>query len=112
MMRVSSTQHLVAPRVRAKSRLAGVAAIVCLLLIGVTSYDAIHVHRSDPLGNEPLAPHHCLLCLAGHLPLTVQAGVSLPAIAFSRPSALTPLETGSYDLLRRFSLDIRPPPQA
>jgi hypothetical protein len=97
---------------RCKPRLMSVTAVVCLLLLGLSSYDAIHVHRSvGPLEDAPLAPHHCLLCLAAHLPLTVNARPAAPVIAVARRTTLVFDQLGSYESASTFPLYTRPPPQ-
>ncbi len=96
---------------RRSNRLVRHLAIVCLLLMCVSSYDAIHIHGGSQQ-EAPVAPHHCLLCLAGHLPLTVHAGPNLPMVAFSRPAALVPDEPACYVSTCTFSLFTRPPPAA
>src|SRR5512141_2294864 len=47
ILRVSTTARLTPPLIlRAQPRLVSMAAVLCMLLIGVTAYDTIHVHRS------------------------------------------------------------------
>ncbi|MGB9105835.1 MAG: hypothetical protein WCC59_13825, partial [Terriglobales bacterium] len=84
-----------------------------LLLLCVSSYDAIHIHNwvASPQ-DAPAAPHHCLLCLSAHLPLTVHVSPTVPDVVFSRSAVLVPVEPGSYDLANTYSLYTRPPPQA
>lgn len=97
----------------AKPRLLSFAAVLCLLLMCVSSYDAIHVHRSvGPLESAPLAPHHCLLCLAAHLPVTISAGPAVPLPRFTCAAPLPPEQARSYESTATFSFYIRPPPQA
>ena len=91
----------------------GAAAMVCLILLLVSGYDAIHVHNLvGPLEDAPVAPHHCLLCLAAHMPLSIQAGPAAPVFAFSRSLAQIPGKPGGYESAATFPLYIRPPPQA
>jgi hypothetical protein len=97
---------------RCKPRLVSFTAVVCLLLLGLSSYDAIHVHRSvGPLENAPLAPHHCLLCLAAHLPLTVSASPAAPMLPEVQAAALVPEQVRCYESASRLPLYTRPPPQ-
>jgi hypothetical protein len=97
---------------RCKPRLVSFAAVVCLLLLGLSSYDAIHLHHSvGPLENAPLAPHHCLLCLAAHLPLSIHASPATPMIAVARAAALVCDQLGSYESASTYPLYTRPPPQ-
>jgi hypothetical protein len=98
---------------RFKPHSVSVAAMVCLLLTLVSSYDAIHIHNwvASPQ-DAPVAPHHCLLCLSAHLPLIVHVSPTVPDVVFSRSAALVPVEPGSYDLANTYSLYTRPPPQA
>ena len=85
---------------------------MCLLLLGLSSYDAIHVHRSvGPLENAPLSPHHCLLCLAAHLPLAVSASPAAPMLPVARATALVPKQVGRYESATSFPLYTRPPPR-
>jgi len=95
-----------------RQRFVGLGAFVCLLLLFVSSYAAIHIHPwSGSPANEPVAPHHCLLCVAGHLPLTVHASPTAPAAPYHRATALVAEEPGSYDLASTFPFYTRPPPQ-
>jgi hypothetical protein len=96
---------------RLQPRPISIAAVVCLLLMCVSSYDAIHVHRSvGPLESTPLTPHHCLLCLAVHFPVTISAG---PAAPVANPGCATPLppeQVRSYESACTLALYTRPPP--
>ncbi len=97
----------------ARRSIVRVGALVCLLLLFVSSYDATHIHAwtvSPP--STPVAPHHCLLCLAAHLPLTIHASPASPAAPAGRTTALVPDEPGSYDSAGPFLFHTRPPPQA
>jgi hypothetical protein len=97
---------------RCKLRLVSFTAIVCLLLLGLSSYDAIHVHRSvGPLENAPVAPHHCLLCLAASMPLGMHAIPAAPIAPIARPAALITDQVVAYESASTFPLCIRPPPQ-
>ncbi|HEX9120382.1 MAG TPA: hypothetical protein VF840_07580 [Terriglobales bacterium] len=97
---------------RFKPRLVSFAAIVCLLLMCVSSYDAIHVHRSvGPLESAPLTPHRCLLCLAAHLPVTISAGPATPIPRFTCATPLPPEQVASYESAATLVLYTRPPPQ-
>lgn len=96
-----------------RPRIVGFAAIVGLSLLFLTSYDAIHVHSGSASSQEdPVASHHCLLCLSAHLPLAVHVAPMLPGAAFSRAAAPIPDQPDSYDSAIAFSLYTRPPPQA
>jgi hypothetical protein len=97
---------------RYKPRLIRLGVVVCLLLLALSSYDSVHVHRSvGPLENAPLAPHHCLLCLAAHLPLTMNASPTAPMLPVARAAALVPEQVACYESASRLPLYIRPPPQ-
>ena len=88
------------------------AAVVCLLLMCVSSYDAIHVHRSvGPLESAPLTPHRCLLCLAAHLPVAISAGPATPIPRFTCAAPLPPEQVASYESAATLVLHTRPPPQ-
>jgi hypothetical protein len=89
-------------------------AVLCLLLVGVSAFDAIHVHRgANPFGSAPDASnHYCLLCLAAHLPVTIYATPTAPMPLCSRPAYLVPPESRSYESASIFPLCTRPPPQA
>jgi len=98
---------------RSRPRMVRVAAVLCLLLVGVISYSAIHVHGSAAsLEETPLAPHHCLLCVAAHLPLSIHAGPSLTIVNSPRPAAVAAENPGSYESSIKFPFCTRPPPQA
>ena len=109
---VRITRHAEAsPTARFKPRRVSFAAVLCLLLMCVSGYDAIHVHRSvGPLDNAPLATHHCLLCLAAHLPVTISAGPATPIPRFTCAAPLPPEQVGSYESAAMLVLYIRPPP--
>jgi hypothetical protein len=97
---------------RSKPRPVRFAAVVCLLLMCVSSYDAIHVHRSvGPLESAPLTPHHCLLCLAAHLPVTISAGPATPIPRFTCAAPLPPEQVASYESAATLVPYTRPPPQ-
>jgi hypothetical protein len=64
-----------------------------------------------PLENAPLAPHHCLLCLAAHLPMSLSASPAAPMIAVARPAALVIDQLGSEESASTLPLYTRPPPQ-
>jgi hypothetical protein len=100
------------PTARFKPRTASFAAIVCLLLMCVGGYDAIHVHRSvGPLESAPLSTHHCLLCLAAHLPVTISAGPATPIPRFTCAAPLPPEQVASYESAATLVPYTRPPPQ-
>ena len=90
------------------------AAIVCLVLLVVSSYDAVHVHNLvGPLEDAPVAPHHCLLCLAAaHMPLSIHAGPAMPVLTFSRSLPQVSGKPGVYESAPTLPLYTRPPPQA
>jgi hypothetical protein len=86
---------------------------VCLFLICLASFNVLHIHGSGGSSEHtPAAAHHCLLCLAAHLPLSIPAGPALPVLGLSRPAAPAPEICACYDSAKPFSLSIRPPPQA
>jgi hypothetical protein len=81
---------------RRNARLIKFAAVVCLLLMCVSSYDALHVHGSGhPLESAPQAPHHCLLRLAAHLPITINALAAVPIPRYTCATPLPPENAGS-----------------
>jgi hypothetical protein len=91
--------------------MAGFVACVCLLLMGLSSYDAIHVHRSiGPLEGAPLTSHHCLLCLAAHVPATISTGPAAPLPRISCTAPLPLEQLGSYESAGILALYTRPPP--
>ena len=97
---------------RRNARLIKFAAVVCLLLMCVSSYDALHVHGSvNPLESAPQAPHHCLLCLAAHLPVTIIAVAAVPIPRFTCATTLPPENAGSYESAAMLTCYTRPPPQ-
>ena len=110
---VRITRHTEAsPTTRFKPRRVSFAAMVCLLLMCVSSYDAIHVHRSvGPLESAPLTTHHCLLCLAAHFPVTISAGPATPVPRFTCAAPLPPEQVGSYESAATLVPYTRPPPQ-
>ena len=110
---VRITRHPEAsPTTRFRPRLFSFAAMVCLLLMCVSSYDAIHVHSSvGPLESAPLAPHHCLLCLAAHLPVAISAGPATPIPRFTCAAPLPPEQVASYESAATLVPYTRPPPQ-
>jgi len=80
--------------------------------MGVSSYDAIHVHRSvGPLEGAPLSSHHCLLCVAAHLPVTISASPAAPLPRISCAVPLPPEQIGSYESAITLALYTRPPPE-
>jgi hypothetical protein len=88
------------------------AAIVCLLLMCVSGYDAIHVHSSfSPPEGTPLAQHQCLLCLAAHFPVTLSTGPAAPAPLASCAAPLPPEQVRSYESAAILLHYTRPPPQ-
>jgi hypothetical protein len=100
------------PTTRFEPRRLSVAAMVCLLLMCVGSYDAIHLHRSvGPLEGAPLTSHHCLLCLAAHFPVTISAGPATPIPHFTCAAPLPPEQLASYESAATLVHYIRPPPQ-
>ena len=113
MLPVSIAQYPTTLMSRAEPRRVSFAAVLCLLLMCLTSYDAIHIHRSvGPLESAPLTPHHCLLCLAAHLPVTISAGPVAPLPRFTCAAPLPPEQARSYESAATFPLYTRPPPQA
>lgn len=96
---------------RCQPRLAEVVACVCLLLMGLSSYDAIHIHRSvGPAESAPLTSHHCLLCLAAHVPAAVSASPAAALLSISCMTQLPPEQADSYESAGMLPLYTRPPP--
>ncbi len=97
-----------------RSRLGSSARVaLCLLLLFVTSLDAIHIHGpSNTAGTEPLGSgHYCLLCMAAHLPLAVGVGITAPAPVFAAAIMLPLVHLEpAREPLNAFSLYMRPPP--
>ena len=113
LLPVRTPPHPTLPWPPVRSRRVSFSAVLCLLLTCVIVLGAIHLHPSvGPLESAPLAPHHCLLCLAAHLPVTISLGPvdPLPRLACA---GLLPLEAAvSYESAATLALYIRPPPQA
>jgi len=86
---------------------------LCLLVLFVTSLDAVHSHGPiRPLGTKPLhSGEHCVLCMAAHLPLAVRASTAVSAPVFTAAAVLPffHLEP-AREPLSTFSLYMRPPP--
>lgn len=88
----------------------GARAGLCLLVLFVTSLDAIHSHGpTSPQASR--SGEHCVLCLAAHLPLAVSASTAAPAPVFTEAAMLPSLHTEpARQPLSAFSLYMRPPP--
>lgn len=84
-------------------------AMLCLLLLGITSLYAIHSHPWD--GAKPLATaHQCPLCVAAHIAAAVQPGRVVMARS-AVDTAILPLpEVELHEALSSFPLYVRPPP--
>ncbi len=88
-------------------------AVLCLLLLCVLSIDALHVHDPFASAGAPSGnPHHCVLCMAAHLPLAVSPSTDAPIPQYRRLSSLPPAAAYDYESLVGFSLYMRPPPAA
>jgi hypothetical protein len=81
---------------------------LCLLVLFLTSLDAIHSHGpANPLRSG----EHCLLCMAAHLPMAVSASAAAPAPVFAAVTTLSYFHAGpARQPLNVFSLCMRPPP--
>ena len=91
----------------------GARALLCLLLLLVTSLAAIHSHGPiSPLGIKPLrSGDHCVLCMAAHLPLAVGGSTLEPAPVSTAVMLLPSLHVEpAREALSGFSLYMRPPP--
>ncbi len=87
--------------------------MLCLLLLCVLSIDALHVHdplaaAAAPSGN----PHHCVLCMAAHLPLALSPSAIAPTPSCRQSDIALPADTYAYESLAGFPLYMRPPPLA
>jgi hypothetical protein len=85
----------------------------CLLVLLVTSLDAIHSHGPvNALGAKPLrSGEHCVLCMAAHLPLAVSASTAAPVPVFTAAAMLPSFHMEpAREPLSAFSLYMRPPP--
>ncbi|MGI9102593.1 MAG: hypothetical protein ACR2IF_09140 [Terriglobales bacterium] len=86
-------------------------AVLCLLLLCVLSIDALHVH--DPLataGAPAGNPHHCVLCMAAHLPLAASPIAIVPGPSRRQSGITLPIRMYAYQSLAGFQLYMRPPP--
>jgi hypothetical protein len=87
--------------------------ILCTVLLCTMVLVALHSHSSiDPFDEQPLSGgHHCLLCIAAHLP----SAMSNAAVAPLPPAASSIALTALHMEVKRetqiaFSLYMRPPP--
>ena len=87
--------------------------VFCTLVLSAIVLIALHSHAFlDPLDDQPInGGHHCLLCIAAHLPQAVSSSAPLPV----PPTivAMTLVSSGaslSPDAKLAFSLYMRPPP--
>lgn len=87
--------------------------ILCTVLLCTIVLVALHSHSSiDPFDEQPLSGgHHCLRCIAAHLP----SAMSHAAVAPLPPAASSITQTATDTEARRetqiaFSLYMRPPP--
>ena len=88
-----------------------IKAGLCLLLLCIISIEALHVHDSL----RPLlltSSHHCVLCMAAHLPLAVCPDTVAPVPRFRQTLGAVVLEVHRYESRAGSSLFTRPPPVA
>lgn len=87
--------------------------LFCALVLSAIVLIALHSHALlDPLDDQPINDgHHCLLCIAAHLPQAVSSRTQLPLL----PSSFSILHASSeihasHEAQLAFSLYMRPPP--
>ena len=87
--------------------------VFCTVLLCTIVLVALHSHVcADPLTDQPLnGGHHCLRCVAAHLPSTMSnvAVVPLPPPT-SHVAVVAPTSASKHDSEIAFSLYMRPPP--
>ena len=87
--------------------------VFCTLVLSAIVLIALHTHASiDPLDDQPLnGGHHCLLCIAAHLPQAVSSGTvtPVPPTAAADTLSFAAAESAREPQLA-FSLYMRPPP--
>ena len=87
--------------------------VFCVVLLSAIVLVALHSHSSiDPLDEQPLSGgHHCLLCIAAHLPSATSNTAIAPLPPASRILALASLDPhANREAQLAFSLYMRPPP--
>ena len=89
--------------------------VFCALILSAIVLIALHSHAFlDPLDDQPInSGHHCMLCIAAHLPQAVSTSAPLPIPPSSM--AMTPTSPGARlapNAELAFSLYMRPPPTA
>lgn len=89
--------------------------VFCTVLLSTIVLVALHSHVcADPLGDQPLnGGHHCLLCIAAHLP-SAMSHVSVVPVP-PRASHVAIVSTSArvkHESEIAFSLYMRPPPTA
>lgn len=87
--------------------------LFCTVLLCAIALVAFHSHSaSDPFDEQPMSGgHHCLLCVAAHLPsaMSTTTVVPVPPAAGSIALTLTDSEQRREAQIT-FSLYMRPPP--
>jgi hypothetical protein len=87
--------------------------IFCALVLSTIVLIALHSHAFlDPLDDQPInGGHHCLLCIAAHLPQAVSSSAEIPLLPNSSAVLLASSELGTpHEAQLAFSLYMRPPP--
>jgi len=89
--------------------------VFCTVLLSTIILVALHSHVcADPLTDQPLnGGHHCLVCIAAHLPSATSNVMAVPL----PPSSCHVAVASTDSVLHRetqiaFSLYMRPPPLA
>lgn len=87
--------------------------IFCALVLSAIVLIALHSHAVlDPLDEQPInGGHHCLLCIAAHLPQAVSSTAQILLLPSSSAVLLTSSKTDvPHETQLAFSLYMRPPP--
>ncbi len=89
--------------------------VFCTVLLSTIVLVALHSHVcADPLTDQPLnGGHHCLLCIAAHLPSAMSQAAVVPAPPRACHVAIASANAGvNHESEIAFSLYMRPPPSA
>ena len=87
--------------------------VFCVVLLSAIVLVALHSHAwTDPLDEQPLnGGHHCLLCIAAHLPSATSNAAIAPLPPGYCTIAVASLDPNAQrEAQLAFSLYMRPPP--
>jgi hypothetical protein len=87
--------------------------VFCAVVLSAIVLIALHSHAYvDPLDDQPInGGHHCLLCIAAHLPQAVSAGTPTPVPPGASAVTLSFTKmVATREPQIAFSLYMRPPP--